>query len=204
MQYRLSGYLPISIVTNAGYSWTISMGRFHWPMTSILGHTITVDDGRMDLFCPRKIEQKRNAIYIYQKIRHSNQENPNLTTGISPGQKVYEWMNIYKIYIYICIHIKYNINTYIYIYTWESGGRKPPSKQLLWCKEHAPTHFCLYTRGRCRYHRRAGFVVRPSCQKQNWISMSELHGYGLHMGAGWAAESLAQGHLKDLEGTPGA
>ena len=28
------------------------------------------------------------------------------------------------------------------------------------------------------------------------MSMSELHGYGLHMGAGWAAKSLAQGHLK--------
>ena len=26
--------------------------------------------------------------------------------------------------------------------------------------------------------------------------MSELHGYGLRMGADWAAESLAQGHLK--------
>ena len=26
--------------------------------------------------------------------------------------------------------------------------------------------------------------------------MSELHGYGLHMGAVLAAESLAQGHLK--------
>ena len=31
------------------------------------------------------------------------------------------------------------------------------------------------------------------------MAMSELHGYGLHMGAGWAAESLAQGHLKVLQ-----
>ena len=59
----------------------------------------------------------------------------------------------------------------------------------------------LYTRAAACTTSRAGFVVqpfvvRPPCQKQNWISMPELHGYGLHMGAGWAAESLAQGHLK--------
>ena len=98
---------------------------------------------------------------------------------------------------------KYNINTYIYIYLRKWGTKATLQTTALMQRARADTLLSLHE-GRCRYHRRAGFVVRPSCQKQNWISMSELHGYGLHMGAGWAAESLAQGHLKDLEGTPGA
>ena len=40
------------------------------------------------------------------------------------------------------------------IQTWQGGGRKPASKQLLCCKEHAPTHFWLFSlrEGRCMYH----------------------------------------------------
>ena len=93
------------------------------------------------------------------------------------------------------------------LYTWEGGGRKPASKQLLCCKAHAQTHFgcridypyqnctamgCIWVRvrqlnrlfrGTWKYPRR----IEPwlfHCQEQNWTAMPKLNGYGLYLGSG--------------------
>ena len=102
------------------------------------------------------------------------------------------------VYIHMYIHM-YNI--YIYISNWmpEKVGdeSQPPNNCSVAKSTRRHTFDCfLYTRAAACITSRARFVVRPPCQKQNWISMSELHSYGLHMGADWAAESLAHGHLK--------
>ena len=59
-------------------------------------------------------------------------------------------------YIYMALHYTLHIThcTLHITHYWEGGGRKPASKQLLCCKEHAPTHFwlCSLHEGRCMHH----------------------------------------------------
>ena len=89
-------------------------------------------------------------------------------------------------------------DTYIYIYLRRWGTKASLQTTAVLQRARADTLLVVFfSRGPLHVSpAEPDLLSRPPCQKQNWISMSELHGYGLHMGAGWAAESLAQGHLK--------
>ena len=85
-------------------------------------------------------------------------------------------------------HCRMADRSHLWWLCWKTTLDKPPEKVG---DESQPPKNCSVAKS-TRRHTFGCFL----CQMQNWISMSELHGYGLHMGVGWAAESLAPGHLE--------
>ena len=95
--------------------------------------------------------------------------------------------------LYSQVYFHYGYQTWI---TWEGGGRKPASKQLLCCKEPR-AHTLLaafFTQGPLHVSPAEPDLLSDHLARSR--NEYPLHGYGLQMGVGWAAESLAQKHLK--------